>query len=67
VRAEKKWRRQVGPTEQRERGRESVGVGADKRDPPVRHRGRASAGARGGLGLMGRLGLNLLFYFLGNF
>jgi hypothetical protein len=41
----------------RERGREGAWIGADRRDPPVRHRGRA------GLGLMGRLGLNWLFYF----
>jgi hypothetical protein len=44
-----------------ERGRESARVGTDRRDPPVRHRERV------GLGLMGRLGLNWLFYFLGNF
>jgi hypothetical protein len=30
----------------RERGREGAWVGADRRDPPVRHRGHASAGAR---------------------
>jgi hypothetical protein len=36
-----------------ERGRAQVC--ADRRGPPVRHRGRAGAGARGGLG---RLGLN---------
>jgi hypothetical protein len=68
VRAEKKRRRQVGPAEQRERERdthtERERVGADRRDPPVRHRGHAGACAR--LGLMGRLGLKLLFYFPGN-
>jgi hypothetical protein len=37
----------------RERGREGARVGADRRDPPVRHRGGAGASARGGLGLMG--------------
>ena len=47
----------------RERGREGARVGADRRDPPVRHRGRAGAG----LDLVGRLGLNWVFYFLGNF
>jgi hypothetical protein len=36
-----------------ERGREGARVGADRRDLPVRHRGRANAGARGALGLMG--------------
>jgi hypothetical protein len=46
------------------RGRESerARVGADRRGPPVRHRGRAR-----GLGLVGRLGLNWVFYFPGNF
>jgi hypothetical protein len=29
----------------RERGGEGARVGADRRDPPVRHRGRAGAGA----------------------
>jgi hypothetical protein len=48
----------------RERERERW-VGANRRDPPVGHRGHAGAGAE--LGLMGRLGLNMLFYFLGNF
>jgi hypothetical protein len=49
----------------RERWRESTRVVADRRDPPVTHRGHA--GARVGLGLMDQLGLKLLFYFLGNF
>jgi hypothetical protein len=53
-----------GSERERERGR---AVGVDRRDPPVRHRGHGGAGARAGLGLMGRLGLNWLFYFLGNF
>jgi hypothetical protein len=39
------------------RGRESehARVGADRRGPPVRHRGQAGAGVRR-LGLVGRLG-----------
>jgi hypothetical protein len=41
-----------------ERGR--VGVGGDSQGPPVRHRGRAGASARGA-------GLKWLFLFPGNF
>jgi hypothetical protein len=37
--ARRKQRRQVGPTEQRERGGVSALVGADRRGLPVRHRG----------------------------
>jgi hypothetical protein len=50
-RAQGKQRRHLGPTEQRERerGSERARVGADRRDPPVRHRGRAGAGAWPGL------------------
>jgi hypothetical protein len=56
-------RRQAWPTEQREREGERGRAGcADMRGPPVRHRGRASA--RAGVGLMGRLGLKLVFLFL---
>jgi hypothetical protein len=45
-----KQRRHLGPKEQRERGgSERARVGADRQDPPVRHRGRASALARPGL------------------
>jgi hypothetical protein len=45
-----KQRRHLGPKEQRERGgSERARVGADRQDPPVRHRGRASALARTGL------------------
>jgi hypothetical protein len=51
----------------REGGRKSARVGADRRDTPVRHRGHAGAGTRAELSLMGRLGLNWLFYFPGNF
>jgi hypothetical protein len=40
----KERHRQLGPTGQRERGRVSVQSCADRRDPPVRHRGRAGAG-----------------------
>jgi hypothetical protein len=47
----------------REIGREGTRVGADRRGPPVRHRGRADAGACTWLGLVGRLGLNWVFYF----
>jgi hypothetical protein len=64
---EKKRRRQVGPTEQREGERERRGAraGANRRGPQVRDRG--CAGARAVLGLMGQLGLNWLFHFPGNF
>jgi hypothetical protein len=34
-------------------GREGARIGADRCDPPFRHRGRA--GARAGMGLVGRL------------
>jgi hypothetical protein len=44
------------------REREGAWVGADMRDPPVKHRGRAGTG----LGLMGQPGVNWLFYFPGN-
>jgi hypothetical protein len=47
-RARGKQRRQVGPTEQRESEGVSALVGAVMRGPPVRHRGRAGAGARVG-------------------
>jgi hypothetical protein len=47
----------------REREEEKRCTGADRRDPPVRDRGRAGVA----LGLMGRLGLNWLFYFPRNF
>jgi hypothetical protein len=54
----------LGPRgSERERGREGALVGANRRGLPVRHRVRA----RRGLGLVGRLGLNWVFYFLGNF
>jgi hypothetical protein len=44
---------------EREGERGHAGVGADRRGSPVRHRGHAGAGAHaGGLGLVGRLGLN---------
>jgi hypothetical protein len=33
----KERRRQLGPTEQRERGTERARVGADRRGPPIRH------------------------------
>jgi hypothetical protein len=33
---------------ERERGSERARVGADRRDPPVKHRGRAGAGAGAG-------------------
>jgi hypothetical protein len=61
TRVEKKQRRQIGPTEQRERerGREGMRVGTDRQDLPVRHRGHA------GIGLMGRLGRNWFSIFQG--
>jgi hypothetical protein len=48
-RAKEKRRRQVGPTEQREGERKRGGawVGANRRGPPVRDRGRVSARTRG--------------------
>jgi hypothetical protein len=45
-------------------GREGALVGADRRGPPVRHRGHAGAGARAGLGLVGRLGFSISREFL---
>jgi hypothetical protein len=42
-------------------------VGADRRGPPVKHRGRAGAGARVGLGRFGLNGPKWLFLFPGNF
>jgi hypothetical protein len=39
-----------------ERGGESARVGADRRDPHVRHRGHAGAGVHAELGLMGLMG-----------
>jgi hypothetical protein len=51
------------------RGREGVSVqaGADRRGPPVRHRGPAGAGAHAGLGWLGLNGSKWLFLFPGNF
>jgi hypothetical protein len=45
-------------------GREGARVGADRRDPPFRHRGRAGARRDG---LSGPTWLNWVFPFLGNF
>jgi hypothetical protein len=50
----------------RERGSERAQVGADRRGPPVRHRGRAGAGVRG-LGLVGWFGPKWPFPFSWNF
>jgi hypothetical protein len=57
---EENRRRQVGPTGQRARegGRARGRTTADRRGPPVRRRGRAAW-----LGLVGRLGCFLLFFF----
>jgi hypothetical protein len=53
------WRRQVGSTKQRARqGGRARGTAADRRGLPVRRRGRAAW-----LGLVGRLGCFLLFFF----
>jgi hypothetical protein len=54
------WRRQIGPTGQRARegGRARGKTAADRRGPPVRRRGRATA-----LGLEGRLGYFPFFFF----
>jgi hypothetical protein len=56
------WRRQVGPTGQRARegGRTRGKTAADRRGPPVRRRGHTAW-----LGLVGRLGYFLLFFFSG--
>jgi hypothetical protein len=56
------WRRQVGPTGQRakEGGRARERTAADRRGPPVRRRRRAAW-----LGLVGRLGCFLFFFFSG--
>jgi hypothetical protein len=58
---EENWHRQVGPTRQRARegGRARGRTAADRQGPPVRRRGRAAW-----LGLVGRLGCFLLFFFL---
>jgi hypothetical protein len=47
---------------EREGDRGRTGVGADRRGPPVKHRG-----ARVGLGLLGLRGLNWVFLFRGIF
>jgi hypothetical protein len=59
------WRRQDGPTGQRERRREGARTraGADRRVPPIRESGRA----RGRLSRAGLLGLKLPFPFFLNF
>jgi hypothetical protein len=64
ARAEKKRRRQGGPTEQRERERERERAGWRRQAGPACQALRARGG---GAGPNGRLGLNLLFYFPGNF
>jgi hypothetical protein len=51
----------------RERGREGVLVGADRRGPPVRHRGRADAGARSRAGLSGLTWAEIGFPFSRDF
>jgi hypothetical protein len=48
---------------ERERESEHTRVGANRRGPPVRHRGHAGVQA----GLSGPNGLKWVFYFLGNF
>jgi hypothetical protein len=61
---EENWRRQVGPSGQRARERESARErvsSAGRRGPPVRRRGRA--GARPGWADLGRLGCFILFFF----
>jgi hypothetical protein len=64
ARAKKKQRQQVGLTEQREgeRKRRGAWVGADRRGPPVRDRGRAR-----GAGPGGPTRPNWVFHFPGNF
>jgi hypothetical protein len=58
------WRRQSGPTGQRERGRRRGlrGNAADRWSPPVRQRGRVRVRAAL-LGWMGRFGLLWFFLF----
>jgi hypothetical protein len=56
-----------GPRGSEREGGEGALVGADRQGPPIRNRGRAGMGARAGLGLVGRLGLNWVFLFLGIF
>ena len=51
-----------GAAREREGDRGRTGVGADRRGPPVKHRG-----ARVGLGLLGLRGLNWVFLFRGIF
>ena len=47
----------------RERGSERARVGADRRDPPVRHRKRAGAGAHAGARLIGLAWVEMAFSF----
>jgi hypothetical protein len=63
---EKKRRRLVGPTEQREREREEGRGLAPIGGTRLSGTEGTQARARAELGLMGRLGLNWLFYFPGN-
>jgi hypothetical protein len=55
--------RSAPQSSERQREKKGVRVGADRRDPHVRHQGHT----RAKLGLMGQLGMNWLFYFPGNF
>jgi hypothetical protein len=60
------WHRQVGPTRQREKGRESVRAwaGADRWDPPVRWSRRAHARPSwAGLGCLGRISFSIFLNF----
>jgi hypothetical protein len=60
---EKRWRRDIGPTgseQERERGREECGR---ELAPTGRVHLSGAEGARGGLGLLGRLGLKWGFPF----
>jgi hypothetical protein len=47
----------------RERGSEHARVSADRRGPPVRHRGRAGAGALAQAGLIGLAWAEMVFSF----
>jgi hypothetical protein len=69
ARGREKRHRQAWPMGQQEREgeRERTGVGVDRRCPPIRHRGRAGASARVGLGRLGLNGPKWLFLFPGNF
>jgi hypothetical protein len=69
--AERAHARELAPTglahETEREGEKRARVGADRRDPPVRQRGRTGAGARTRAGLSGLPWAELAFPFSWNF